>query len=102
MKLNSNLFFETLATKLRLDIINFLRKGPKSVSEICKELKQDQSKVSHSLSRLRNCHFINVENKGKERVYSLNKGTIIPLLKLVDKHVTKHCKAFCWYKKCQR
>ncbi len=97
-----NLFFETLSNKLRLDIIDYLRSGPKTVGEMCKELKEDQSKVSHSLRRLRNCHFITVENKGKERIYSLNKDTMIPLLKLVDNHMKKYCCTFCGDKKCLR
>jgi len=34
---------------------------------------------------------VNVKQKGKERVYSLNEDTIIPILKLVDKHAAVHC-----------
>jgi len=29
--------------------------------------------------------------KGRERIYSLNKETIIPMLKLIDKHENKYC-----------
>jgi DNA-binding transcriptional ArsR family regulator len=96
MKTTSDyLFFETLATKLRVDIIDSLKSGPKSVAEICDFVEEDQSKVSHSLKRLKDCHFLNVDQNGKKRIYSLNQDTIVPLLKLVEKHVHKYCIAFC-------
>jgi hypothetical protein len=37
------------------------------------------------------CKIVNVKKKGKERVYSLNKDTIIPILSIVDKHAKKMC-----------
>jgi DNA-binding transcriptional ArsR family regulator len=96
MKSGSNyIFFETLSTKLRVDIIDSLRNGPKSVAEICSIVNEDQSKVSHSLKKLKDCHFLNVSQDGKKRIYSLNQDTIVPLLKLVEKHVNKYCSAFC-------
>ena len=95
MKFSSNLFFETLSTKLRWKILESLKNKKKSVNEICNLLKEDQSKVSHNLKKLKECHFINVEKKGKERVYSLNEDTILPLLNLVDKHMKKYCCKTC-------
>ncbi len=95
MKPNSNLFFETLSTKLRWRILEILREKSRNVNEICKIVKEDQSKVSHNLRKLKNCHFIYVKKHGKERIYSLNEDTILPLLKLVDKHVKRYCCDFC-------
>ncbi len=91
----SNLFFETLSTKLRWKILEALKDKPKNVNEICNLLKEDQSKVSHNLKKLKDCHFIEVKKQGKERVYSLNKETILPLLQLVEKHVKKCCFKAC-------
>lgn len=76
-------------------IIEALISGPKSVSEICRITKQEQSKVSHSLKKLMECNFLEVERKGKQRVYSLNKDTIMPILKLVERHVHKYCGEEC-------
>ena len=98
MKSYSNLFFETLSTKLRWKILEILREKSRTVSEICKIVKEDQSKVSHNLKKLKDCHFINVEKKGKERVYSLNENTILPLLNLVDKHMKRYCCKTCLMK----
>jgi len=85
------IFFGTLVSESRLKIINFLRKGRKNVSEITKELKIDQSAVSHDLSRLKNCGFVNVEIEGKFRYYKLDEKTIRPLMEIIDKHMAGNC-----------
>ncbi|MEM3091109.1 MAG: metalloregulator ArsR/SmtB family transcription factor [Candidatus Pacearchaeota archaeon] len=85
------IFFGTLVSESRLKIINFLRNGKKNVSEIIKELKMNQTSVSHDLARLKKCGFVNVEINGKFRYYILNKTTIKPLIKLIDKHMLQYC-----------
>ncbi|MEK6823755.1 MAG: metalloregulator ArsR/SmtB family transcription factor [Nanoarchaeota archaeon] len=92
MKGKCHLFFETLGTGLKISIISELKKGSLSVNELSKILNQERSKVSHSLKSLLECGFVSVKNKGRERIYSLNTDTIIPLLSLVEKHVKKYCK----------
>ncbi len=91
-----NTFFETISSKTRLKIIETLQEKAMSVTEICNSLKEEQSKISHSLKCLADCHFLDVEQQGKKRIYSLNKDTIVPLMKLVEKHVSKYC-----YKECR-
>jgi len=86
-----NIFFETIGNKTRLKILEVLQEKPRSVSEICRSLKEEQSKISHNLKCLTDCHFLDVEQKGKQRIYSLNKDTIMPLMKLVSDHVKKYC-----------
>lgn len=85
------LFFGTLANKNRLKIINLLRKCPKCVNEITKELNFNQTTVSHNLKRLQRCGFVFVEKKGKQRIYKLNKKTIKPLMDLIDRHMHSFC-----------
>ena len=84
-------FFGTLANKNRLKIINLLREGAKCVNEIYKELKFNQTTVSHNLKRLERCGFVFVNKKGKHRYYSLNKQTIKPLMSLIDEHMCEYC-----------
>jgi len=85
-------FFITLANENRLKIIHLLQnQGSKNVSEIVEGTKLEQTLVSHNLKRLLECHFVEVEQSGKERVYSLNKKTVQPLLALMDKHVNTYC-----------
>jgi len=88
-------FFMHLANPLKVNIILYLRKGDKSVSEICKELKVEQSKVSHALANLKACNIVEANHKGKQRIYSLNKKTIVPMLKLIDKHAHTYCRKNC-------
>lgn len=85
------LFFGTLTSHDRLLIINTLRRRPMNVGEIAKKTKMEQTRLSHNLKRLRNCGFVAVKQNGKYRAYSLNKETIAPLMKIIDKHMGKYC-----------
>ncbi len=85
-------FFRTLANENRLKIIHYLQKNnSRNVSQIIKATMIEQTLVSHHLKRLSECRFVEVKQNGKERVYSLNKETIGPLLLLMDKHVNTYC-----------
>ncbi|MBR9691968.1 winged helix-turn-helix transcriptional regulator [Candidatus Woesearchaeota archaeon] len=96
MKCHSfNVFFETIANKTRLKILETLQDKPKSVTEICNALKEEQSKISHNLKCLADCHFLDVKKQGKKRIYSLNKETMVPLMKLVSRHVARYCCKDC-------
>lgn len=89
------LFFHTLGNKTRLEIIHILHKKPMNVTELTKKLPYKQSTISHNLKLLVSCQFVRVQRKGLYRYYSLNKETIEPLLKIIDKHVNKFCKKLC-------
>ena len=92
MKCNTyHIFFRNLANPIKTKIITELKEKESSVSELSKKLKIEQSKLSHALSSLRHCNLVLVKQKGKERIYSLNKKTIIPILKIIDKHKCSHC-----------
>src|SRR3989344_5174237 len=83
------IFFGTLFSQSRLKIINLLRKGKKNVSEIMLEMNMDQTAVSHDLSRLKQCGFVDVEIEGKFRYYKLNDKTVKPLMTLIDQHMAE-------------
>lgn len=86
------IFFGTLFSDSRLKIINLLRsEGKKNVTELAKELKLNQTAISHDLNRLKNCGFVEVEIKGKYRYYRLNERTIKPIMELIDKHMSNYC-----------
>ena len=96
MKCNSyHMFFDTISNKTRMSIIQSLLNSKKSVNDLCKDISEEQSKVSHNLKKLMDCKFLEVIQVGKKRIYSLNKDTIIPILNLVDKHVHKFCSEDC-------
>lgn len=85
-------FFETLANERRLKIIRILQSGPKAVLKIVELSSMEQSNVSHNLRRLELCGFVHRKANGKQRIYSLNKETILPLMKLIERHTEKYCK----------
>ena len=90
-----HIFFSNLANPLRIEIISALMNGKKSVGELEKEIKEEQSKLSHALASLRKCNLVNSERKGKVKIYSLNKKTLIPILKLIDVHAKTFCSGNC-------
>jgi len=79
------------ANPTNLEIIYLLQKGPMNVKTIVEKTGFEQSTVSHNLKKLSACNIITFEQKGRERLYSLNKETVIPLLKLVENHIETHC-----------
>ncbi|MEW6584194.1 MAG: winged helix-turn-helix domain-containing protein, partial [Nitrospirota bacterium] len=60
MRSPCHLFFETLATDLKINIIERLREGPSGVSELSNALGHERSKVSHALLSLYECGFVQV------------------------------------------
>ena len=85
------IFFGTLVSESRLKIINVLRHGEKSVSELVEELKISQPTISHDLARLKKCGFVKVKTVKNFRYYSLNQKTIYPLMSLIDVHMSEYC-----------
>lgn len=85
------LFIQAMSNKTRLCIIKYLSNNvARNVSQICKDLDFEQSRVSHNIACLMDCGFVEVKKSGKERIYSLNKETIIPIVKLMDRHIKKY------------
>ncbi|MBT3405056.1 winged helix-turn-helix transcriptional regulator [archaeon] len=95
LKSTYHVFFSNLANPLRVEIVSQLKEKPRSVGEISRELKVEQSKVSHALASLKSCNIVDFKQKGKQRIYSLNKKTILPILKLIDKHSKTYCSGNC-------
>jgi DNA-binding transcriptional ArsR family regulator len=90
-----NNFFMNFASNSRFGIIMALRAGPLSVSDIVSRTGEEQSAVSHNLARLSGCHILKVRQRGKQRLYSLNRDTVIPMLDIVERHVRRHCPGGC-------
>lgn len=85
-------FFRTLANSTRIAILEILRaRGPRNVTEIARELNQEQSMISHNLEQLEKCGFVFSERRKKQRFYSLNKETMEPLFKTFNHHYEKFC-----------
>ena len=92
-----HIFFRNLANPLKIKIILQLKKGEKNVTELSRDLNVEQSKVSHALILLKRCNIVNIKREGKQRIYSLNKKTILPMFNIID----EHSKSFCNCKECK-
>jgi len=86
-----SLFFQALANRTRMEVLKLLSdKGSMNVSEICKELGLEQTHVSHNLKCLTFCGLVASSREGKSKVYSVNGQTVLPLLKIIDKHLKNY------------
>ena len=94
-KASYNNFFMNFSSESKFGIIMALKDGPLSVSEIVQKVGDEQSAVSHNLRKMSGCHVLNVRKEGKQRIYSLNKDTVIPILEIVEKHVKNCCLGRC-------
>ena len=90
-----HIFFSNLANPLRIEIITLLKDKERSVTEISEKLGVEQSKISHALSSLKCCSIVEFRQMGKKRIYYLNKKTIVPMLRLIDKHSDTFCDKSC-------
>jgi len=68
--------FKVVGTKSRYNLVCMLgkRKDGMTVSEITDQLKLRQPTVTHHLNILRSVDAVESEDRGRERVYRLNRG----------------------------
>ena len=83
--------FSTLANRTRLAIIDVLKDGNKTATEIAKALGQEEKIIQQNLTYLTHCFLLLSEGSGKEKIYCLNMEIIEPLSELLEFHVEKYC-----------
>lgn len=88
-------FFAVLGDRNRLGIIQSLLEGKKNVSELCKDLEMEQSLVSHHLKTLKDHGFVESQREGKHMIYTVNEGTVRPLMDTMAKHTSNVCGYGC-------
>ena len=93
-----HIFFRNLSNPLKVKIITELKKKPLTVTQLTEALREEQSKISHALANLRGCNIVKSISEGKQRIYSLNKQTILPIMQIIDKHKKSYCKGGCCLK----
>lgn len=89
-ELSYKLFFKAFSNRTRFKIIGLLRKDPRNVTEMCKELGFEQSRISHNLKCLETCGFVLSERNGKNKIYSMDKKHITPILDNMDRHIARY------------
>ncbi len=76
--------FRGLADPTRLSILESLREGEKTTSDIVKETKHNQSNVSNHLDCLLDCGLVKNKREGKNIFYNLNNKKVAKLLEESD------------------
>ena len=83
-------FFKALAHPLRIQILEILSEGEKSVNEIQLSLNSGGSAVSQQLSVLRTKNIVVGVKDGKRVIYSLRDPAIIELLEVAKEIFNNH------------
>ena len=73
-------FFKTLSHPARLAILDLLRDGEKSVTELTAMLEADQSTISQQLARLRRGNLVDARKEGTSVYYSVRDPMIFKLM----------------------
>jgi ArsR family transcriptional regulator, zinc-responsive transcriptional repressor len=94
-KISYEFFFKALSNGTRLGIIHDLRKGPKNVSQLSRNLGFEQSRVSHNLRILETWGLLSSRRDGKNRVYSLDEKHLIPILDNIDGYLGSYKAKLC-------
>jgi DNA-binding transcriptional ArsR family regulator len=76
--------FRGLGDSTRLSILECLREGEKSPSQIVEKTSQSQSNVSNHLSCLLDCGLVKNRRQGKSIFYSLGNKEVAKLLEKSD------------------
>src|SRR5687767_15483709 len=64
-------YLRALGEPERLRIVQCLRTGPKSVSEVCRELGSPMPNVSHHLGALKEAGIVTASKRGRHVIYQL-------------------------------
>ena len=76
--------FRGFSDPSRLSILNALRSGECTVSEIVQATGLSQSNASNHLGCLRDCGLVRVKNQGRYAYYALSDPRVDQLLELAD------------------
>lgn len=85
-------FFATLANFSRLSIVQMLRRGVATVTEISETLGYEQSRVSHSLARLQRAGIVGCKWEQKRKTFYLVEG-VAPLLVAIETYLQQRQQA---------
>ena len=80
-------FFVNFSNKARLNIMLLLKTRACDVTTISRNLKIEQSLVSHNMTKLLSCNLVQSKREGKTKIYSLNKKVALPILDIYEKNI---------------
>jgi DNA-binding transcriptional ArsR family regulator len=76
--------FRGFSDSSRLAILEALRSGPRSVSEVVEETGLSQSNTSNHLACLHDCGLVRREQRGRHVIYALSDTRVADLLGLAE------------------
>lgn len=74
--------FNVLSNPKRLQILDFLKNGPKTVNEIAEACNLRKSNISQNLQLMRLTGVLTAERKGKNVIYEIKDTNILKLLSI--------------------
>lgn len=81
-------FFKTLGHAARIRVLELLREGPKSVSELLPDVGIESSHLSQQLAVLRRAGLVTAERRGNSMIYSVVDPQIFELLHAAKEIIT--------------
>ena len=81
---------KALGDEDRLRIVQALRSGQKSVSQLAEDLQEDIANVSHHLQILRRCGILQTERQGRFILYSIHPD-VFPVDQAKSEHLDLGC-----------
>ncbi|MCY1151025.1 MAG: metalloregulator ArsR/SmtB family transcription factor [Sphaerochaetaceae bacterium] len=81
------LFFKVLGDPTRMKIILALAKGPLCVNDLTKELKMEQSAISHQLKILKNAKVVKANKVGKNVFYAFDDDHVEKIIEIAIEHI---------------
>jgi DNA-binding transcriptional ArsR family regulator len=81
-------FFKTLGHPARIQVLEVLRKGEHSVSDLVPEVGLEASHLSQQLAVLRRANLVQTRKEGTSVVYSVSNPMIFELLDVARKILT--------------
>lgn len=70
--------------------IALLKKGPLSLSELQKEVTINKNSLVKHLDELLECSYVFSKKSGRDKIFYINKGIIVPILSIMSSHIKKH------------
>ena len=86
-------FFNALANRTRLAVIDALMDKPKTAAEVSEALNLELEASTQYLELMAGCMLLNAKGLGKEKLYSLKKEILEPMDELLTFHMSKYCPA---------
>lgn len=80
-----------MASRKRLAIIDVLREGSKTLTEVSQALDQPKSVILKDLERLEHSVLVRSQGLAEEKRYSLNMEVVGPLSEIIEFHTSKYC-----------